>query len=205
MNERIVVQEGTPLEVIRVGDEVHCIVPHKKKVLVETWDTASSLFATLPRSSINPGSQYDVLILSYDERVAGRGAVKLAIRPIDSDRYEHRYWLDTGTGFPLRAETIDLDGNVVEQLKFADIRIAADINKQSTGTLDVARGLYLVHDAREGIQARRRIGMGQQRSSKGIRDRFGEPQEYLRLGSAGYAYRVQRRTGQRFSIHIRGR
>jgi sigma-E factor negative regulatory protein RseB len=131
VNERIVVQEGSGLEVIRVGEEVHCIIPDQKSVLIEHWENASTLFATLPSSSIEPGAQYDVLILDRDQRVAGRSVIKLAIRPNDGYRFEHRFWLDQETGFPLRTELIGHDGNVIDQLKFADIRIDSNISAQS--------------------------------------------------------------------------
>lgn len=131
VNERIVVQEGNGLEVIRVGDEVHCILPDQKSVLIEHWENASTLFATLPSSTIEPGAQYDVLILDRDQRVAGRNVIKLAIRPNDSYRFEHRFWLDQKTGFPLQTELIGLDGEVIDQLKFADIRIDSQITAQS--------------------------------------------------------------------------
>ncbi len=130
VNERIVTQEGNGLELIRVGDEVHCILPDKKSVLVEQWKNASSLFATLPSSKVDPGAQYDILIVGNgEERVAGRKAVKIAIKPKDSHRFEHRYWLDRATGFPLRTELIDQQGDVVNQLKFADVQIDSPISK----------------------------------------------------------------------------
>jgi len=128
VNERIVVQEGNGLEVIRVGDEVHCILPDKKSVLIEHWDNASTLFASLPGSTVEPGAQYDVLILARDLRVAGRNAIKIAIRPNDGYRFEHRFWLDERTGFPLQTELVGQDGKVIEQLKFADINIDAHIH-----------------------------------------------------------------------------
>ena len=131
INERIVVQEGNGLEVIRVGNEVHCILPDQKSVLIEHWENASTLFATLPSSDINPGAQYDILILQRGERVAGRSVVKLAIRPNDGFRFEHRFWLDQETGFPLKTELVGQDGEVIDQLKFADIRIDAHIAAQS--------------------------------------------------------------------------
>jgi len=130
INERIVVQEGNGLEVIRVGDEVHCILPDKQSILIEHWENASTLFATLPSSTIDPGAQYDVLILARDQRVAGRSVIKLAIRPNDAYRFEHRFWLDQQTGFPLQTELIDLEGAVIDQLKFVDIRIDTHINAQ---------------------------------------------------------------------------
>ena len=131
VNERIVVQEGNGLEIIRVGDEVHCILPDKRTVLIEQWDNASTLFATLPSSKIEPGAQYDVLIVGRNERIAGRNAVKLAIKPNDSHRFEHHFWLDTQTGFPLRVDMLDLNGQVIDQLKFADISLDSNIAQQS--------------------------------------------------------------------------
>lgn len=131
VNERIVIQEGNGMEIIRVGDEVHCILPDKKSVLVEHWDNASTLFATLPDSGIDPGAQYDVLILERGQRIAGRSAVKIAIRPNDALRFEHHYWLDEKTGFPLRTELIDRNGQIIDQLKFADIRLDSNINAQA--------------------------------------------------------------------------
>ena len=131
VNERIVVQEGNGLEVIRIGDEVHCILPDKKSVLIEKWENASTLFSTVPSSPIEPGAQYDVLILSRNERVAGRTAVEIAIRPNDGYRFEHRYLLDKETGFPLQTELVNLEGKVVDKLKFADIELDGQIASNS--------------------------------------------------------------------------
>ncbi len=131
VNERIVVQEGNGLEVIRVGDVVHCILPDQKSVLIEQWLNSSALFSTLPSSDIDPGAQYDVLILDRNQRVAGRSVIKLAIRPNDSFRFEHRFWLDKATGFPLQTELVAPNGDVIDQLKFADILIDSPITAQA--------------------------------------------------------------------------
>jgi sigma-E factor negative regulatory protein RseB len=131
VNERIVVQEGNGLEIIRVGEVVHCILPDQQSVLIEKWQNTSTLFSTLPGTNINPGAQYDVLIMDRNQRVAGRSVIKLAIRPNDSYRFEHRFWLDQETGFPLQTELVGPDGNVIDQLKFADVRIDSHITEQS--------------------------------------------------------------------------
>lgn len=128
VNERIVVQEGNGLEVIRVGDEVHCILPDNKSVLIDHWENASTLFATLPSSAINPGAQYDILILGNNERIAGRRVVNIAVRPNDGYRFEHRFWLDKRTGFPLKSQLIDGTGATIDQLKFAEISIDTPIS-----------------------------------------------------------------------------
>lgn len=119
--EKVVAQEGAALEIIRHGNEVHHILPDRQSVLVEEWDDRSTLFSTLPSSDIRFGNEYDAAIVR-DERVAGRDAIVLAIRPHDSFRYGHRLWLDRETGFPLQTQLLN-DGSVIEQVKFADISL----------------------------------------------------------------------------------
>ena len=51
VHEKVVTQEGNGLEIIRIGNEVHCILPDKQSVLVEEWDDESAVFSTLPAVS----------------------------------------------------------------------------------------------------------------------------------------------------------
>lgn len=129
VHERLVTQEGAGLEIIRNGNEVHCILPDRKSVLIESWNDDSTLFSTLPSSELRFGSEYD-LSLVRKERVAGRTAIVLAVRPHDSYRYAHRIWLDEETAFPLRTELTSGDGTLLEQLKFAEVSLGAEIPAQ---------------------------------------------------------------------------
>ena len=126
VREKVVIQDGNGLEIIRNGNEVHCILPDRESVLVEEWNNQSTLFSTLPSSDIRFGSEYDVLIKDF-ERVAGRKAVKLAILPHDNYRYGYLIWLDAETGFPLQTQLIGDDNNPLEHVKFADISIQQNI------------------------------------------------------------------------------
>ncbi|MGH8195465.1 MAG: MucB/RseB C-terminal domain-containing protein [Woeseiaceae bacterium] len=130
VNEKVITQEGNGLEIIRVGNEVHCILPDRKSVLIEQWNDESTLFSTLPDSDIRFGSAYDLSVVR-EERVAGRPTVLLAIRPHDLYRFGHRLWLDRETGFPLRTELVGNDGQLIEQLKFADINFEAGSFRQA--------------------------------------------------------------------------
>jgi sigma-E factor negative regulatory protein RseB len=127
IREKLVAQEGDGLEIIRHGNEVHCILPDRKSVLVEEWNDQSTLFSTLPSSEVRFGSEYDVAVVR-EERVAGRRAMLVAIRPHDDYRYGHRIWLDLETAFPLQAQLVGVDGNPVEQVKFADISLDKPID-----------------------------------------------------------------------------
>lgn len=130
INEKLVSQEGNGLEIIRIGNEVHCILPDKQTVLIEEWANQSTLFSSLPSSDIRYGAVYDVSIVRED-RVAGRRAIMLAIRPHDSFRYAHRIWLDEATSFPLKTELVSVDGDLIEQIKFAEIIIGDGISNES--------------------------------------------------------------------------
>ena len=127
VQEKLVSQEGNGLEIVRNGTEVYCILPDKRSVLVEQWDDGLTLFSTLPSSQLEFGSEYDLLLVR-EERVAGRRAMLLAVRPHDGYRYGHKVWLDRETAFPLRTELVGGDGALLEQLKFADIDLDADIS-----------------------------------------------------------------------------
>ena len=103
IREKLIAQEGDGLEIIRNGNEVHCILPERQSVLVEAWNDQSTLFSTLPSSDIRFGNEYDVVIVRED-RVAGHKTMLIAIRPHDEYRFGHRIWLHKGTGFPLQTQ-----------------------------------------------------------------------------------------------------
>ncbi len=130
INERLVSQEGNGLEIIRIGDEVHCILPDTKSVLVETWNNQSTLFSAFPRAEVTNTPHYN-LSLQREGRIAGRPAVMIAIRPHDEFRFGHRIWLDKQSAFPLKTSLVDVNGEVIEEIKFADIRITDNIAAES--------------------------------------------------------------------------
>jgi sigma-E factor negative regulatory protein RseB len=149
VREKVIVQEGNGLEIIRNGNEVQCILPDRKSVLVEEWNDQSALFSTLPTGDIRFGSEYDVSIVR-EERVAGRKAVELAVRPHDEYRFGHRLWLDVETGFPLQTKLVDTDGEAIEQVKFADITLDQDIHASALApSIDTANFRWFTQPKRK--------------------------------------------------------
>ena len=151
VREKIVTLEGNGLEIIRNGNEVHCILPDKKSVLVDEWNEKSSLFSTLPSSDIRFGSQYDVLF-DGKERVAGRKAVILAVRPHDEFRFGHRIWLDTKTGFPLKTMLIGEDGTAIEQVQFVDISLDGEIHASALQPTHSTAGFRWITEPRQKVK-----------------------------------------------------
>jgi sigma-E factor negative regulatory protein RseB len=126
VREKVIIQDGDGLEIIRNGNEVLCIFPDRESVLVEEWNNQSTLFSTLPSSEIRSGGVYDVLIKGYD-RIAARKSVQLAVVPHDEYRYGYRVWLDVETGFPLQTWMIGSDNERLQQVRFTEIRIHSEI------------------------------------------------------------------------------
>ncbi|MBT8080793.1 MAG: MucB/RseB C-terminal domain-containing protein [Gammaproteobacteria bacterium] len=148
VREKLVAQEGNGLEIIRHGNEVHSILPDRKSVLVEEWSDESTLFSTLPTSEVRFGSEYDVSLVR-EERVAGRRAMLVAIRPHDDYRYGYRLWLDVDTAFPLQTQLVGVDGEAIEQVKFADIRLGTDIDPDMLApTVDTSAFRWINHPRR---------------------------------------------------------
>jgi len=147
VHEKIVTQEGNGLEIIRNGNEIQCILPDKKSVLVDEWNEQGNLFSTLPSRDIRFGGQYDVLF-DGNARVAGRKAVILAVKPHDEYRFGHRVWLDTKTGFPLKTMLIGDDGGAIEQVKFADIVLDREIHASALQPTNSTDGFRWITEPR---------------------------------------------------------
>ncbi|MEM8683960.1 MAG: MucB/RseB C-terminal domain-containing protein, partial [Pseudomonadota bacterium] len=100
--------------------------PDKQSVLVEAWNGQGTLFSPIQ-------DKFDAIAAAYDfqltgqERVAGRDAIIVSIKPKDEMRFARRLWLDEQTGFPLKSERLDVNGALVERIRFADIELDAEL------------------------------------------------------------------------------
>jgi len=113
-------------EIIRTRDEVTCIFPDQRTVLVEERDAAgapdSPLRSHLPGSEGLDPALYNVAFAAT-ERVAGRPTQAIAIRPKDGFRYGYRIWLDRDTAMPLKTQLVGDDNAILEQILFTEITL----------------------------------------------------------------------------------
>jgi sigma-E factor negative regulatory protein RseB len=132
--ERIQTLDGKPREYLRKrsagDDEVQCLIPESRKIVVEKRSVEDSFPAL---SSASP----DEILQRYDaklgpvERVAGFEAQALALEPRDNLRYAYRFWLDRSSGLLLRAQTLNERREVIEQISFSDVRIGERIDRSA--------------------------------------------------------------------------
>lgn len=117
-------------EIIRNNDEVTCIFQDQKVVLVERRDDLdreqSPLRGRLPGNAEIHEAYYHVAFAGA-ERIAGRDAMIITIRPKDGFRYGYRISVDRQTAMPLKTQLVDETGQLLEQILFSDIDLAGEI------------------------------------------------------------------------------
>jgi sigma-E factor negative regulatory protein RseB len=126
VSERILALDGVAREIIRYQDEVQCILPDRQAVLLEERREISPLLSALPTYSEELFRHYE-FSLNEHARVVERQTQIVSIMPKDDFRYGYMLWLDLETAMPLKSQLIDNQGNILEQLVFAQLEISDSI------------------------------------------------------------------------------
>lgn len=135
VTERLTSRDDAGREIIRDGNEVTCIFPDRREVVVEQREELTSgqgpLRDHLPRPGNINEAHYHVAFRSV-ERLIGRETRIVEIRPKDNWRYGYRIWLDRDSAMPLKTELRDDGGKVLEQVRFTAIKFQQRIPKAAT-------------------------------------------------------------------------
>lgn len=135
VTERLVSLDGSGREFIRNESEVICYLPDRRQVLVEKRD--GTLLAAIPSYNEQLEEHYSIE-RGPSTKALGRRTQLILVQPRDQFRYGYRLWLDHETAMPLKSQLCDRNGQVIEQMLFAEVhfrdRIAADALKPAVST-----------------------------------------------------------------------
>ena len=120
--ERIESLDGPARRVFRHNDLVHTLWPASRVALLEQRDLLTAFPALLQGGDDNIHEVYEVRALA-PERVAGRDADVLLVRPRDAHRYGYRLWADKASGLLLRSDVLGERSEVLETAAFSDVVI----------------------------------------------------------------------------------
>jgi sigma-E factor negative regulatory protein RseB len=120
--ERIESLDGPARQVFRHNDLVHTLWPATRVALLEQRDLLTAFPGLLHGGDDNIHEVYDVKALPA-ERVAGRDADVLLVRPRDAHRYGYRLWADKASGLLLRSDVLGERSEVLETAAFSDVVI----------------------------------------------------------------------------------
>jgi sigma-E factor negative regulatory protein RseB len=133
-HERLEVLDGQPMEFLRHDDEVQCLIPHKRAILIEKRTARDRFPGLMQQGKAEQLAQhYSVSVDPQSERVADRDCQVINLQPKDGDRYGYRLCADTSSGLLLKAQTLARapaggDPVVVEQVSFITLYVGGEID-----------------------------------------------------------------------------
>lgn len=127
--ERLEILDGQPREYLRHNEDVQCLIPERKTVLVERrrGDRFPGLLLGDPA---NLSEHYKIRTEPALHRVAGRECRLITIEPLDKLRYGYRLCADVETNLLLKAQTLNAARGVVEQVSFTSLRLGSEVDPQ---------------------------------------------------------------------------
>lgn len=128
-HERLEVLDGSPREIIRRGNEVRCILPDERTVIIDEAGGRRTFPARLPASLSGLAESYRIRKGEVG-RVAGFEAQALVLEPKDDLRYGHTLWAEMQSGLLLKSRMVDENGGLIEQFSFSDVRIGGDVSAE---------------------------------------------------------------------------
>lgn len=129
--ERLIHLNGAPREIIRTGETVACILMPGDDLLALEDRIPAGPFARAFVRRYDTISDYYGISFVGEDRVAGRDAVRLAVVPLDEDRFGYRLWLDRETRLLLRSELVDAQGERLEIFQFTDLQLGDAVDESS--------------------------------------------------------------------------
>jgi sigma-E factor negative regulatory protein RseB len=128
-SSRLEILDGQPREYLRHNDDVQCLIPERKTVLIERrrGDRFPGLLLGDPA---NLAEHYKIRTEPKLHRVAGRECRLITIEPLDKLRYGYRLCADVETNLLLKAQTLNAARGVVEQVSFTSLRLGSEVDPQ---------------------------------------------------------------------------
>ena len=121
-HERLVSLNGEAREIIRNADDVVCIWPGSKSVIVTKAKPRTPFPRFEPEQMQSLEAYYQFKELE-PARIADRAARTIDISPLDEFRYGYRLWIDKETSLLLRSAMSDYQGVILEQVMFTEIEL----------------------------------------------------------------------------------
>ena len=125
--ERLMSLNSPMREVVRKASEVTCLFKETNQKVVNHHPLDSSFIVNLPQSTGVLENHYR-LKPNGQEAVAMLPTQIISIEPKDDLRYARKIWIDTRNYLPLKVEVYNLDGSIVEQVVFTELRTDAQVD-----------------------------------------------------------------------------
>ena len=116
-------------------------------MLVEKRTDDNSLLAAVPSYNEQLEAHYSIE-RGPSTKALGRRTQMIMVQPRDQYRYGYRLWLDQETAMPLKSQLCDRNGNVIEQILFAELNFRDRIPARDAEARRLRRRLPLAAPGR---------------------------------------------------------
>ncbi len=123
--ERLLSLNGEAREVIRDNQNLTCIWPSSRKVVVDASRKNSFSPIFIPEDIARLEKFYRMNLVGRD-RVAGMDSVVVHIDPRDRYRYGMKFWINADNGLMMKSSLLDESGREVEQVMFTSLEVFDD-------------------------------------------------------------------------------
>jgi sigma-E factor negative regulatory protein RseB len=124
--ERVEALSGTPRSTFRRNDQVMTFLPESRVVKSERRENLELFPNLLGEPDSTLAQLYSARVTGRD-RVAGFDADVVQLVPSDSLRFGYRVWSEHRSGLVVKLQTLDGEGNVVEQSAFSELQLDAPV------------------------------------------------------------------------------
>ena len=120
--ERVESLSGAPRSTFRRNDDVVTFLPESKVAHSEKRESPE-LFPHLLTSGENSIPDFYSARRAGSDRVAGFDAEVVQLAPRDNLRFGYRIWTEKKSGLVVKLQTLDTQGNVLEQAAFSELQL----------------------------------------------------------------------------------
>lgn len=124
--ERVESLTGAPRSTFRRNDEVVTFIPQSRVVRTERRE-ALGLFPSLVKAADSSIPEFYSAQRIGGDRVAGFETDVVQLLPRDALRFGYRIWSEKKTGLVIKLQTVDSEGNVLEQAAFSELALDAPV------------------------------------------------------------------------------
>ncbi len=120
--EKVEALTGAPRSTLRLDDQLLTLMPEQRLARLERRQSAGPFALLLKSREAAVGDYYSAREAGTD-RVAGFEADLVIIEPRDRYRHGYRIWSERKSGLVLKLQTVDAQGQVLEQTAFSQLQI----------------------------------------------------------------------------------
>lgn len=148
--ERLEILDGIPREYLRQDESVQGLIPEKKTIVVEPG-RADRFPGLLLGDAAKLSQNYRIKKNKTPSRIAGHICTVYEVHPKDNYRYGYKLCIETGTNLLLKAQTLNRQGEIVDQVAFSTLALRDQVRVEKLASPWDIRGWKVIRNPTEPV------------------------------------------------------